>query len=264
MQKSIIPSQGPMNLQEVLEIARRLVESAGVDGLTMEALAEAAGISRSSAYRLVGSREALLDQLAAIGVDVGARGDVRARVLEAATGVFARHGLDGATMEAIAEAAGVGTATVYRHFGDKKGLLSAYLATLGPRHAMRAAVRELSSDLRADLERLARTALEQMTRNEPLMRLMMLEQLRGSTLLSELASSPDRTIHGLATLFRHHIARGGIVDEDPYRLARAFQGMVMSFGLFGAVWALPGDVDPERDARFVVDIFLRGVQRGAP
>ncbi len=129
---------------------------------------------------------------------------------------------------------------------------------------MRAAVREQSNDLRADLERLARTAMEQMARNEPLMRLMLLEQLRGSTLLGELANSPDRTIHGLAALLRHHIARGALVDEDPYRLARALQGMVMSFGLLGAVWAMPGDVDPERDARFVVDIFLRGVQRGAP
>lgn len=253
-----------MNQHELLAIARRLVEEGGVEALTMEALAEAAGISRSSTYRLVGSREALLDQLAAAGVDVGARGDVRARVLAAATAVFARHGLDGATIEAIAEAAGVGTATVYRHFGDKQGLLAAYLDTLAPRRAVWAAAREPSDDVQADLERLARAALTQMTANEPLLRLMFLEKLRGNSILGELANSPDRSIHGLAALLRHHIDRGTIVAEDPYRLARAFQGMVLSFGMLGSMWALPGTGDPEQDARLVVDIFLRGVQRGAP
>lgn len=253
-----------MNLAELLDVARRLLEEGGPAALTMERLAEAAGISRSSAYRLVGSREALLEHLAAAGVDVGERGDLRERVLRAAGGVFARHGLDAATIEAIAEAAGVGTATVYRHFGDKKGLVAAFLQGLAPRKAVWAAAREPSGDLAVDLERLARAALEQMTRNEPLMRLMLLEQLRGSQLLGELAAAPDRTIHGLAALLRHHIARGELVDEDPYRLARAFQGMVLSFGMFGALWALPGAGDPERDAKLVVDIFLRGVKRGAP
>ena len=253
-----------MNLSELLAIARRLLAEGGPDALTMDRLAEAAGISRSSAYRLVGSREALLEHLAAAGVDVGERGDVRERVLKAAGEVFARQGLDGATVEAIAETAGVGSATVYRHFGDKKGLVAAFMQELGPRKLVWAAAREPSGDLAVDLERLARAVLESMAAHGPLMRLMVLERLRGNSMLGELATAPDRSVHGLATLLRHHIARGELIDEDPYRLARAFQGMVLSFGMFGALWALPGAGDPERDAKLVVDISLRGVKRGAP
>jgi AcrR family transcriptional regulator len=230
----------------------------------MDRLAEAAGISRSSAYRLAGSREALVQQLAAEGVDVDPRGDVRERVLAAARDVFARQGLDAATIDAIAEAAGVGTATVYRQFGDKKGLLQAFVQSLSVRRIIWDAAREPSGDLAVDLERLAVAALEHMQRDEALMRLVFLERLRGSTILGELAGAPDRTIHGLTALLRHYAARGELVDEDPARLARAFQGLLISYGLLGRIWGLPGDGDPERDARLCVAIFLHGAkQRGA-
>lgn len=253
-----------MTPSELLEIARRLIEEGGPEALTMDRLAEAAGISRSSAYRLVGSREALIEELAAAGVGVGERGDVRERILAAAREVFSRQGLEAATIEAIAEAGNVGTATVYRHFGDKKGLIAGFIHSLAPRRTAWAAAREPSGDLALDLRRLARALLDHITQNQALIRLVFLEQLRGSTILGELAGAPDRTIHAITALLRHYADRGELVDEDPYRLARGFQGMLFGFGLFGALWQLPGACDPERDAELAVELFLRGARRGAP
>lgn len=253
-----------MNREDLLTIARRLVEGGGLEALTMDRLAEAAGISRSSAYRLVGNREALVDELAATGAPVGERGDVRARVLAAAREVFSRQGFDAATVEAIAETAEVGTATVYRHFGDKKGLVGAVLADLAPRRAVWATAREPSGDLTADLRRIAQAVLGAVADNPTFIRLMMLEKIRGSSLMGELAASPERTIHALVALLNHYIARGEIVDEDPFRLAQAFQGLLFGFGMLPTLWGLPRDPHPERDAQLVVDVFLRGVARGAP
>lgn len=51
--------------------------------------------------------------------------DTRGKVLKAAEKVFERRGLAGATMQEVAEAAGVGRATLYRHFGSMKDVLSA-------------------------------------------------------------------------------------------------------------------------------------------
>jgi len=48
----------------------------------------------------------------------------RERILEAARIVFARRGLDAEVRE-IAEEAGVGIGTLYRHFGSREGLLMA-------------------------------------------------------------------------------------------------------------------------------------------
>lgn len=49
----------------------------------------------------------------------------RAAVLAAATELFAAHGAGAVSMDAIAERAGVGKPTLYRHFGDRAGLAHA-------------------------------------------------------------------------------------------------------------------------------------------
>jgi AcrR family transcriptional regulator len=51
----------------------------------------------------------------------------RVKVLAAAEELFARHGPDCVSMEAIAAAAGVGKGTLFRRFGDRAGLAHALL-----------------------------------------------------------------------------------------------------------------------------------------
>jgi AcrR family transcriptional regulator len=52
----------------------------------------------------------------------------RERILAAATGLFAEHGVAGVSMDAVAERAGVGKGTLYRRFGDRAGLVFALLS----------------------------------------------------------------------------------------------------------------------------------------
>lgn len=51
----------------------------------------------------------------------------RAAVLDAAADLFARHGVENVSMDAVAAAAGVGKGTLFRRFGDKAGLAVALL-----------------------------------------------------------------------------------------------------------------------------------------
>lgn len=51
--------------------------------------------------------------------------EIRERILTAALQVFARHGFVGATMAAIAEQAGLGTASLYRYYPGKGELFDA-------------------------------------------------------------------------------------------------------------------------------------------
>jgi AcrR family transcriptional regulator len=51
----------------------------------------------------------------------------RAAVLQAAAGLFARHGVAAVSMDQVAAAAGVGKGTIFRRFGDKAGLAVALL-----------------------------------------------------------------------------------------------------------------------------------------
>jgi len=217
-------------------------------------------VSRATTYRQIKSREALLKELEQRGVDVGDRADVRERIMQAAAQLFPRVGLEAATVENIAELAGVGSATVYRHFGDKESLIKAFLSTQTPRRAVWSLARKPSGDLRADLELLGRTALEFMKTNSGMFRLALIMDRRNAGMLAELAKSPDRTIHACAALLGHYIDRGELGRFDPAALARTFLGILMSYGMFEALIGSPIECDPERDARIAVDIFLDGAR----
>ena len=67
----------------------------------------------------------------------GEQGDLRARIVAAAAGLIASGGRDAATTRAVATAAGVQAPTIYRLFGDKRGLLDAVA-----RHALDAYILE--------------------------------------------------------------------------------------------------------------------------
>lgn len=57
--------------------------------------------------------------------DLGRAADVRTRIVVAAAALMASGGRDAATTRAVAVAAGVQAPTIYRLFGDKRGLLDA-------------------------------------------------------------------------------------------------------------------------------------------
>jgi AcrR family transcriptional regulator len=55
------------------------------------------------------------------------RAQTRTRLLTAAADLFAEHGIDAVSVDAVAEAAGRTSGAVYDHFGSKQGLLLALL-----------------------------------------------------------------------------------------------------------------------------------------
>src|SRR5271167_457488 len=57
----------------------------------------------------------------------GRRAQTRARLLDAAARVYARHGFDRATLDEVASEAGLTKGAVYDHFGSKDNLLLALL-----------------------------------------------------------------------------------------------------------------------------------------
>src|SRR5688500_9981430 len=113
-----------MREEEILAIAGQLWRQDSA--FTMDQLADDTGISRATLYRRFGSRDAILQRLVdeqAIDVPELSRPDIPTRILYAARTIFSRYGFAGVTVEQIAQEAGVGPATIYRHFGSKDALI---------------------------------------------------------------------------------------------------------------------------------------------
>ena len=119
--------------ERILDAAVRLAETRPEE-FTMDRVADGAGVSRATVYRRFGSAEGLRSALrTARGATASlGRGGHRARILDAALAEFTRAGVHGATMQGIAERAGVSPMTVYNHFDDKEGLVLALISERGP------------------------------------------------------------------------------------------------------------------------------------
>jgi len=112
-------------------------------------------------------------------------GDAVDRILDAAERMFAEHGLEGVSMNAIAEAAGVSKANVFHHFSSKNLL---YLTVV--RRACQDANRHLD-DLGASgtpigdrLAQFARAHLDQVTGYAAVTRLVLREMLNDNPQLA--------------------------------------------------------------------------------
>jgi AcrR family transcriptional regulator len=57
----------------------------------------------------------------------------RGQLIEVATGLFAEHGYEGTSIEAVLTAAGVSRGALYHHFAGKEALFTAVLAALNER-----------------------------------------------------------------------------------------------------------------------------------
>jgi AcrR family transcriptional regulator len=244
--------------ENIADAAARLVARHGPDGFTMDDLARESGLSRATLYRQAGSREAVLAALSEQGVEVGQRVDVRDRILAACRVVFTRAGFEAATLEDIAREAGVGPATVYRQFGDKEGLISAFASHIGPRRAMQEVALSPTGDLRADLERVAATVIRYVAEDLDLLKLAIMERMRGGPWAELLKNSPLRAQTMLTRLLESYAASGALGANDPRRMALAFAGMLFA-SFAGALLEGQPMPDPEETARFITHVFLNGL-----
>jgi len=67
--------------------------------------------------------------------------EIRAKIIETAIGLFARHGLANVTVDHIADMADIGKGTIYNYFETKEDIVVAYMAELEP--IIQAKVRKL-------------------------------------------------------------------------------------------------------------------------
>jgi TetR/AcrR family transcriptional regulator, mexJK operon transcriptional repressor len=150
-----------------------------------------------------------------------------AAILKAATEVFLREGYARASVDAIAEAAGVGKQTVYGHFGDKQRL---FLAVVEHAHDTspldRADLIRDTGDPRADLTAAAKWLIRAVTAPEiaALHRLTIAELTHHPEL--QRSWRDDERGQGIIAAIAAYLAgcdrRGTLAVPDPQTAARQF------------------------------------------
>jgi AcrR family transcriptional regulator len=247
---------------KVLDAAERLLGRG--EGFTMDQLVEEAQVSRATIYRHLGSKEILYQRL------VGERGleikdleeaDIPSRILQAARVAFGQNGLTRTTMEEIAAEAGLGVATLYRHFGDRESLIKAFMARHAPQRAFEQVAQQSLGDIEADLTHLVTQMLIFLHENRDMIWLGLVEGERTERLLASLREAPKGTRVDMERFFEKAVAEGSLQAADPEQMTTALAGMLVAFALQVPVFGGPPLADPRRTAQFIVRLFLNGLGR---
>lgn len=166
----------------------------------------------------------------------------RARILKAALAAFARLGLDGASVEAIARAAGLSKANLLYYYPSKDAL---YLAVLEQGLALWLAPFDRFTPGEEPLEVLEAFIgfkLE-MSRDHPeVSRLFALEMLRGAPLLKPVLAGPLKAVFEAKTaVIAGWVAVGKLAPVDPAHLIFSIWAITQSYADFAVqVRALSG------------------------
>jgi AcrR family transcriptional regulator len=253
--------------RETILVAARRLYLGGSAGLTIKAVAVAAGVSRQTVHHYFGGLKGLRGALAAEGMDVSASSDepTRDRLIEAAVRLLSRPGTGIVSIEAIAAEAGLTKGAVYHHFTDRAELLRAVARRVSPVDEMRSQIEpavELSA--REGLVAIARAYYSAMRSRADLVRNL----AANSSQDPELARVVMSEIIGqgapmMVAWFGLQIQKGNLRPIDPALLIQALFGPVFLLIVLGpAVFDELGQIGirPAIDnVEAYVDLLLNGV-----
>jgi AcrR family transcriptional regulator len=190
----------------------------------------------------------------------------RAALMEAAATIFIRDGYAAASMDKVAQEAGMSKRTLYRLFPSKAALFEATIHdSLAPTPFDPASAR--GADLRAALTSILEASGRHLLawRRTGILRLVIAEQTR----TPELAETVHRVLvrRGATALQRvigAEMERGRLRAGDPEATGRMLYGMAfgsMQIRLLLGVRQLPGAEEIAALAREAVEVFLNGARQ---
>ena len=188
----------------------------------------------------------------------------RAAVLDAAMALFSEQGFDGVSMDQIAQTAGVSKLTVYSHFGDKEGLLSAVVQAYCE-HEMPMELFEPSPQmpLRPRLLAIAQAFYAMISCPQAIAGHRMLCAPQAMTpQLAQLfwEAGPERIQGGLSGLLKRRVAAGELSVDDTDMAASHFFALLKGEPHARLMVGFPADMDDaatQRHLTGVVGMFLR-------
>lgn len=230
---------------------------------SIEDIATAACVSRTTVYRAFASRAELLHAL-----EVQPEPDTRQRVLDASIRMLRTHTLKDLSMDELASEAGVSRANLYRHFPGKSALFHAILLAYSPFEPVMAVFARAGDRPPEDvIPEVVLTAYRTVAGRSGIVRTLLLEVTSMTPELSQaFAETGLRAFATFAQYLGGQMAAGRLRRMHPMLAVQSLVGGVM-FHMLAAPVMSQATVDvPAGDevALQFANIWLRGMRPEAP
>ncbi|TCO59275.1 TetR/AcrR family transcriptional regulator [Actinocrispum wychmicini] len=180
----------------------------------------------------------------------------RERLVDAALVVFARHGVEGASIKDIGREAGVAPALIYHYFPSKEALLAAAVDKHGFLPELRVVLtipsREPASEV---LMSMARGLYERLSERIDLVRVVMTRSQTHPEMRARMAELTGEAETLLARYLRARVAAGELRDHPAEVAARTLLFTVV-------MWRLTDAPAEELDA--AIDVIVAGLSAVSP
>ncbi|GAA3049794.1 TetR/AcrR family transcriptional regulator [Streptomyces roseofulvus] len=181
------------------------------------------------------------------------------RVLDAALDLYAREGEAGLTVSALTRVSGVSTGSVYHHFGNLHGVISALaLRWLGRLLGELGTALVSHQDARSGIEAVVRAYLDFVRTQPAASRLLHspFADQEGSARASEIRDNQEARLTPIEQWLDGHRKAGAIADLPTPVIESLVLGPVVGMA---RRWLTLGDVDLEEAARVLPDRIWRSV-----
>jgi AcrR family transcriptional regulator len=264
-------SGGPTR-DRIIQATIELVSSRGPTAVSVQTIAEQAGVTKGAFYHHFDSKQAVLAEALPHLPDREAgpdRGDqTRQAIVAAALALFAERGFAATSVQDIADQAGVTKGAFYHHF-DSKNAVFLEIYSILPNHFLRT-VREITSaDLpaRAALRRIIEAVahIVQDFRAETTVWIGELRMMRDTDALDpdrllDINAMTAETVELVSAILRRGVASGEFHKVDD---VQAVSFTIVSMPVLVYSWLdVDRPVDPVRITRLFTDLFLRGLVKG--
>ena len=245
---------------KITQAAITLFAQHGQD-FTLDQLSQKAQTSRATLYRRIGSKQSLLNSLNQQDlINLNQQPDIKSRIMQATRKTVAEHGFINCTMEQIAAEAGLGIATLYRHYAEKENLLRVFTTQL--KAGISYNNLELAAHLSVEdgINILAKTMLSFIHDNKDIVKILFFGNPNERKYISDIRDASTSTFTLIAKYLHQLQAQNKIrTDIKVEDLVASLMGQLIQFALTAPL-NLNRELDITRDAKLITKIFCQGVK----
>ncbi|GEM_PF-147016 len=183
------------------------------------------------------------------------------RILDAAIQLVSEKGYAAATTRSIAELAGVNEVTVFRHFGNKRGILKAIIDRFSYGPVFQKTIQfDITYDLETDLLHFSKKYFQTMLPVKDLVLIAFKEAGTFPEIDEEIANVPRFLKEQLAGYFQEMKKRGRLLDINEEAASLSFIALNLGhFISYIRIGSKVTELDIQQQLKISVSIFSRGL-----